>query len=120
MYAVVPVFGYLVTGGAAVLLSVLGAAVCAWLAYSTYKLQPVGWWGTTLAMLLLGASTAAPFLFVEPATFLREMGYPEELAAMYRTLSGPAVVWSTAVFTLLSVAYMVAIRKHFDPSASRP
>jgi hypothetical protein len=113
----VPCFGRLVTGWAGGLLLVLGGAVAALLARSTFKLSVAGWWGTTLLLILVGVSVAVTFLRVDAAEYYRALGYPEQqLEVLGRSVvsSRWVTVGGTAALTLLSLVYMAAIRTHFD------
>lgn len=112
----VPLFGILVTGWPGASLMLLGAAACGWLARETYRLRRAGWWGTLLLLLLVGLSTLITFQRVEPIELYRELGYPQELIEVLgrsMAFGRAAVSWGTAVLTLLSLAYMATVRKHF-------
>jgi hypothetical protein len=111
---VFPLFGYLVAGWGAAALMLGGAAVSVALAWSTFHLRMSGWWGSMVALVLLGVSTWVTFLRVDPAEFYRAMGYPEEHVRMLAgMLDGPTTAWSSLVITVLTIAYMLSIRKHF-------
>jgi len=104
----VPMFGTLVGGWPGGILILSGSALLGYLALQCYRLRPIGWWGTTAALVLLGVSTGVTFLRIDPVEIYREMGYPEDQIAMLRgALSG----------TLLAV-YMIGIRKHWRRSES--
>jgi hypothetical protein len=67
-------------------------------------------------MTVVGASTVVTLVRVDPLELYRRLGYPEEQVELLRgAASGPLLAWVTALLTLLSVGYMVAIRKHFRP-----
>lgn len=113
---VVPVFGHLVTGWPGSLLVLGSAALAAWLAWSTYRLRPGGWWATAIALIVFGASTVVTFGAVDPLEVYRAMGYPEEVLAAWSgsPVSGrPVVIGGTVALTLVSLVYMVRIREHF-------
>jgi hypothetical protein len=113
---VVPFFGLLLGGWAGALAIVTGAVASAWLARESYRLTACGWWGPTLLMTVVGASTVVTLVRVDPLELYRRLGYPEEQVELLRgAASGPLLAWVTALLTLLSVGYMVAIRKHFRP-----
>ena len=67
-------------------------------------------------MLLLGLSAAITAERVDLAELLGAMGYPED-PMVDMAMSGSVVrlagMWSSVALTLLSVLYMVAIRRHF-------
>jgi hypothetical protein len=113
----VPLFGVLVTGWWGAALLVLGALISAWLARAVYRLSMAAWWITTVVLVLAGLSVAVTFQIVEPGEYYRAIGYPE---AASEDLPTPerfwklATVWSTVALTLVSVIYMIAIRRHFS------
>ena len=112
----VPLFGILLTGVPAVLFILAGAVICAYLARSCYRLEMSAWWGTVGLMALLGVATAVSFATIAPAEIYRALGYPEEQISMLEAsgaFGGPTAVWIAVIFTLASLAYMAAIRKHF-------
>jgi len=116
---VVPWFGRLVTGwpGSVVLLA--SAVSCAYLAWSTFKLRSDGWWGSTVLLVAIGISTLWTLRRVELIEIYRAMGYPEEqleLLEFSGAMNGPLTFWLTAIMTVLTVLYMVGIRKHFRGS----
>ena len=115
VYAIFPVFGLLLTGWPAVLLTLASGIVCVYLARATYALRSVGWWGTTFFLMVVGASPVVTFLVVDPIELFRHIGYPEEQLGLIRTAGRPLTVWGSAVLTVLSLVYMVGIRKHFRP-----
>jgi len=113
LYPAVPVFGRLVTGLPGVLLTLGGAVLCAVLARSTFRLQRAAWWGSTLALTLLGVSTFVTLLRVGVADYLRAMNYPEEQVTSLPTAVGAIALWSTVALTVVSLAYLLSIRRHF-------
>jgi hypothetical protein len=112
----VPLFGLLVTGWPGALILLGGAVGLAALARAIYRRSMAAWWATTLLLVALGASVALTFHVVESAVFLREMGLPEEYLGELPTLeSGLRLVhvWGSLALTVISVAYMLAIRGSF-------
>jgi hypothetical protein len=116
VYAAMPFFGMVLTGWPAIVLTLLLAAACGYVAREVFLMRPVGWWGSMLLLLLIGLSTLLTFLRVELGSYLLLMGYPESQARMM-SLPGGWVVAATAVLTLISLVYMAAIRRHFLNSA---
>jgi hypothetical protein len=116
VFAVLPLGPWLVTGWIAVVLTVLGALLCAWLARATYRLEPAGWWGTLLTILVLGVSASFSVVSFELVDLYAAMGYPEAQLELFRQIGGlPSwlVVLLVLGFTGACVAYMVSIRPHF-------
>lgn len=113
---VVPLFGRLVTGPAGLLALLGGVALCAWLAWSTFRLERVGWWATLGFLVVLGLSTVWTFEVVHLTEMYRQLGYPEEqITALAR--SEPVLhrltQWSTVALTIVGLLYMWSIRRHF-------
>ena len=116
---VVPLFGRLLTGPEGLLALLGGVALCSWLAWSTFRLQRVGWRATLGFLLVLGISTVWTFEVVELTEMYGQLGYPEEqIAALAR--SEPVLrrltLWSTLALTVVGVLYMLSIRRHFFES----
>jgi hypothetical protein len=112
-YAVTPAFGMLLTGAGAVALLVVASALTLWMAWATYKLQPIGWWGTLALLVLLAAAIVPTFARIAPMDFYVRVGLPPEQAAAYRDLSGTTVNLVTILLTLAGMFYMFKIRRHF-------
>jgi hypothetical protein len=111
LHAVVPFFG-IVRGAPAVLLVLGGAAACLWLARATYRLEPAGLWGTAALLLALGAAMVATFARGGTGDLLVAYGFAAEQAASL-TGAGPLFAWGSALLTVASLGYLVAVRKHF-------
>jgi hypothetical protein len=117
----VPLFGTMATGWSGSLLILAGAALCGYLARETFRLSMVAWWITSFLLLLLGLSTAVTVHRAGLGALYTVMGYPEEeIAALSRpgSTGEMATVWITIAVTLLSLVYMVAIRKHFKAGSA--
>jgi hypothetical protein len=120
---VVPWYGVLLDGWAGSVLTVLLAVLCGALAFAVYRRVPGAWTLTTGTMVLAGVSCAVTFGSVEPAELYRSLGYPEagpEDVGPGGLLWEAALVWGSIALTLVSVAYMLAIRRHFARSGPPP
>jgi len=118
---IVPLFGALVTGGWGLLLTLAAAGVSAYLARGIFRLSLVAWWGTTALLLIGGFSTALTSWRIDPLEVYAASGIPDEqLVGLEGLGSGllAAGVWGTLALTVLSMVFMLAIRRHF--TASRP
>jgi hypothetical protein len=111
LHAVVPFFG-IVRGAPAVLLVLGGAAACLWLGRATYRREPAGLWGTAALLLALGAALVATFARGGTGELLVAYGFAAEQAAGL-TDAGPLFAWGSAVLTVASLGYLVAVRRHF-------
>lgn len=116
MRPALPCFGFVVTGWPGVA-GILGlSAVSAWLARSVYRQERWGYRLTLAFVLLTAASMGVTLVAVDPIDAVRALGPPESQiewlarsAPLVRLASGVAVLVATA----LSVAYLLAIRRHF-------
>jgi hypothetical protein len=118
----VPLFGTMATGWGGTILIVAGAALCGYLARETFRLSLFAWWITSLLLLMLGTSTAVTVHRAGMGALYGAMGYPEEeIAALGHSGSTAELVtiWITLAVTLLSLVYMVVIRKHFRSAGGR-
>lgn len=118
----VPLFGAMITGWGGSILTLAGAALCGYLARETFRLSIVAWWITSLLLLLLGVSTVVTIRRAGMGALYGVMGYPkEEIAAVGHSGSAGelAIIWIMLAATLLSLVYMVAIRKHFRSPGGR-
>lgn len=113
---VVPAFAVVLTGWPAGLAILAGSAACAYLARSTYRLEPSGFWGTVALMLLIGVATTVSLATLEPAALFGALGYakmePYSPEGPDSPTFGPAA-WAAVVVTLLSLLYMASIHRHF-------
>jgi len=116
----VPWFGRLLTGVPGALVSLAAAVACVGLAWDTYALRLRGWWASTAFLVLVGLSTWLTVRRTEPSEMFRVLGYPEEVLPGSLSDLGPILAWLTLVLTVLTVVYMLAIRKHFGPRERTP
>ncbi len=112
----VPLFGWLVTGWPGALMLVAGGALFCGLAWAVYARHPGGWWGTTALLTLAGLSTWWTLLRVEAVAWLRALGYSVDSPSTDGSVVVDLAGWLTLGFTVLTVVYMVGIRRHFGKS----
>ena len=112
---VVPFFGWLLSGGPA--LVVLLALFALWLlsAWDIYRLRPRGWWVLTVTMGLGMVSALMTFARLEPIALYQAAGYPpEQLRIMQQVpLTSGVMLWAIALTGLPFMAYLVSVRKYF-------
>jgi hypothetical protein len=116
----VPLFGVLVGGPAGSLLTLAGAALSALLARGIYRLSPAAWWATSAALLLGGLSSVWTLWSVEPREILAASGLTAAAPAGVEQIGAgllAVLAWTTLALTVLSLVYMVAIRRHFVAAA---
>lgn len=119
VFAVIPFFGRILTGPPAIAVTVLIAVVAAWLAGLTYRLRMAGWWGTVLLVTIGALSTMLTFLRVDLVDFYEKMGVAtsgpqQEAVKQFGVLSGPAIAIWTAASAVLTILYLVCVRKFFN------
>jgi len=114
--SVFPLFGVLVTGLPAALISVVVAALLAYSAWALHRLSPVGWWLLTLGSCLWTLSAATTFSRIDPMEMYRAMGFPEqqlEQMQKFNFMTPSLMVWALVLFAVAFVAYMLSVKKHF-------
>ena len=118
---VVPWFGKLITGAPGALAMLAFGAVSAALARWTYRLAPAAWWSSALLLVVVAASVVLTFNRIEPAEYLRALGYPEaqlEVLASSTMASREVTLGTTILLTAGSLVYMMTIRRHFGGDAA--
>jgi hypothetical protein len=123
VFAVLPLGPWLLTGWPAVVLTLLGTLLCAWLARATYRLRPAGWWGTLATIVILGVSFALTVLSYDIVDIYRAIGYPEHQLELFADLGAGIPPWALVVavasFTVACIFYLLSIRAPFFDAAAR-
>jgi len=118
---VLPFFGVFVSGIPGIALCLLVAALWGYSARALYRLERSGWWIITIGICLLSISAGLTYWRHDLSELYRLMGYPEEQIAQLQMFSGilkgPMLAWSTFLFTLPFVGYLLYVRKFFTPPA---
>ncbi len=116
LFGIVPFFGTLLHGPAAVAILVAISLACVALAWGMLRLRPAAWLTTLLGMLVLAASSIVTFTRVGPLEFYRAAGYPAEQIEMMHRMgvdrTSPMLV-SNCLYGAAAVAYLLWIRKYF-------
>jgi hypothetical protein len=107
-----PLFGSLWTGWPGALALVAVAGICAWLARETYRMTRLGWWATTVFLVLGGVSTWVTLRRLGAAGLCRALGYPDGVPLPDASFA-VAAEWLTLATTLATAVYMTRIRRHF-------
>jgi hypothetical protein len=113
---VVPFFGHLLAGPMAILIILVCSACGLYLAWATYKMSIVAWWGTLAAFALFTASGAITLARIDLMEFYRKLGYPEQQIEQIRSFgvfSGKIMAWLMVAFFLLGLIYLFSIKKYF-------
>lgn len=117
--SVMPFCGVLISGLPATVILVVWAILWSWLAWALYRLNPMAWWITVVAFVLLGVSNAITFMRVDLMEMYRQMGYPEQQIAQmqkFSVISGKNVAAWTAFCVVPCAGYLLWIKKFFRRS----
>jgi hypothetical protein len=117
---ILPLFGVLLSGITGSALCLVVALVWAYAARALYRLELAGWWIMLLATCLFGVSAFVTYLRHDLMEVYRLMGYPEAQIAQLQQLSivkGPMLAWSTLLFVVPVVIYLLFIRRFFTRPA---
>ena len=116
--AVLPVFGVVLTGPAAILGTAGMVLVWALAARWMYRVDVRGWWLVVGVFLLFGISNFITYSRLDMAAIVGQMGLPESQVDSMKQipwLSGGALRWITSGFMVPILAYLIAIRRYFRP-----
>jgi hypothetical protein len=121
-----PVFGVYVSGATGAAFVVLIAAVLAYLAWGTYRLQPAAWWGALVMIVVGTANMVVMFAVMDLSEMYKKMGMPaDQIELMQKagilemlTRWGPTL---GAVGAIGWLGYLLFLRRYFVGSrASSP
>jgi len=118
---VVPVLHVVLTGLPAAALTLVVAALCAWLARGVYRRERRALAGTAALFAASGASLVVTALTIDASEIWTALGAGAEeadwLAAA--SLSRSAAVACAVLATVASLAWLAALRRHFPPAQIR-
>ncbi len=116
---VVPWFGGLSTGPGGSVVTLATGLFFVWLGWALFRLKRAAWWATGASALVIGISVTWTLTRTERAAWYRALDYPQKQIDLLLA-SGEPPKWpgvtATIVFTLLTLVYLVSIRKHFHAS----
>jgi hypothetical protein len=119
-YAVLPIFGFVITGLPAIAGLLLVAAVFAAVAWQAYRLRPSGWWGALVLYTLWAASMIWTFSHIGWYEFYVKAGYTPQQVDQLLRFSGPyesGSLWMMALWAVMLVGYLIWVRRYFFPTA---
>jgi hypothetical protein len=119
--SIIPVFGRLLTGTPAAVVSFAFAALSLYLAWATYRLKPAAWWVMLIASAALTASAVITFQRVDFIDIYRKLGFPDQVTRQLqdmRILTSKMIVWWAVIVFLLFVVYLIWIRKYFRTAST--
>jgi hypothetical protein len=115
---VLPLFGSLISGPAAVAVTLLIGLVMAYLAWGTYRLQMAAWWGTLLLLIAGVLSAVITFSRTTLMEMYEKMRMPADQLEMIRksgivqSMSGSAP-WLALVSGAVGLGYLLYVRRYF-------
>ncbi len=115
-FAVVPFFGSLLTGRAAVILLLVLTVLLVWMVRAVYRMKPVGWWSTLVLFLLVTISTEVTFLKISVIEYYEKMGIDKVQLEMIKNnalFSGHVVVWWILIPAIIFLGFLVFVKKYF-------
>jgi len=116
-----PLFGLMLTGAVGAALWMLVLVVCGALVLGTCRSAPWAWWGGAGLILAAAVSSVLSVLRYDVAEIVSLMDMPEEQASMFAGL-GLLNGWPMALITALMwgtfLAYLLALRRYFEPAPS--
>ena len=122
LHGVAPWFGQLLSGTTATIFYLGLAVVWTYCAWALYRLDRRGWWVMVVAMVLFSVSNVLTYSRHDLGEIYAAMGYSSaQLKAMegWSFLSGRTMVWSSVIFVVPFLSYLLYIRKFFPDRARR-
>jgi hypothetical protein len=116
-----PLFGEILTGAVGAGLWTLVLVVCGALVLGTCRRAPWAWWGGVGLILAAAVSSVLSVLRYDLAEVVSLMDMPEEQVSMLAglgLLNGWPMVLITALMWGTFLAYLLALRRYFEPAAS--
>lgn len=114
---VVPWFGRLSTGPGGSAVIFVTTVFFVWLGAALYRLKRIAWWATSISAVVIGVSVTWTLILTPRAAWYRALDYPQRQIDLLLA-SGEPPRWpgvtATVLFTLLTLVYLVSIRKHFQ------
>ncbi len=124
-YRVLPAFGVIFTGWTALAGSLVVAALLAFIARASFRMEPSAWWAALMLWVVGAASSAITFLRpFDWQELYRQMGVPVEQyqrMGLGQFWEQRAWVWLVAASFVPTLAYLVWVRRFFAaPGDPRP
>jgi len=116
---VFPFFGNFVVGPMGAVLYILMALIWGYAAYALYKLDRRGWWLIFIALVFFSISCVLTYSRHDLMELYQLMGYSGEQLAQFRSVAfmkSGMMAWSSVIYTVPFLIYLIYIRKFFVPS----
>jgi hypothetical protein len=120
-----PLLGVFITGAAGAAAALLIALVLAYLAWGTYRLQSIAWWGTLLIGIVGTVNTVVTFSRTDLTQMYEKMGMPADQIELIRKVGvvemmsrwGP---WLGLTGGVGWLAYLLFVRRYFVHRGEAP
>lgn len=119
--AVIPWFGTLLAGPAALALLLANTLLFACLAWGTYKLKKGAWLGTIAIIVVWSVSAIVTFSRVSILELYQKMNFPEEqleVLQKYNMLEKMNMPWMVGICSAAYLAYLLYVRRYFFRSST--
>ncbi len=115
---IIPVFGQFLTGNTSIVLLVLTIAFLALAIRYVYNMKMSGWWMTMIIILVYYPSAFVTFLKSDMRDVFEAIQFTKTMLDYIDLKEVPSmasVAWSVPLVMILSIAYMIWIRRCFTP-----
>ncbi len=119
-HTVVPFFGCLLSGAAAILFGLVVSAFLGYGAWAMYRLKLAGWWITLIGVVAMMASGLLTFSRVDMIEMYRQMGKSEQQIRQLQQFSffqGHSMMLFIVLCMLPVLGYLLYVKKYFRPQA---
>jgi MFS family permease len=114
---VLPFFGVFLSGISGTAVGLVIAGLWGYSAWALYRLERTGWWIFLVGMCLLSLSAFVTYWRHDLSEMYRLMGYPEQQIAQLQQFNavfkGQTLAWSTVIFIVPCVGYLLYVRRFF-------
>ena len=115
---VLPVFGFFLTGPAGAAVVCLLAVLLACLAWGTYRLEMLAWWGTVVLGIVYIANSIVLLSRGDLLPMYEKMGFPAETIEMIKKtgmleMFSTYGVWMNVAFGAAWFGYLLYVRRYF-------
>jgi hypothetical protein len=115
---VTPFFGGFLSGSAGAVVILMTAAILAYLAWGTYRLQPAAWWVTLVFGIAESANVFVTFTRTDLMEMYEKMGLPPEQLDQMRKLGFAQMMsawgpWIWVAFAVAMLGYILFVRRYF-------
>jgi hypothetical protein len=106
---VLAVFGVILTGVPAVLLTLAIAGIEGWLARGIYRLQKPAWWGTVAFKIVMGISGVISLYRIPMPELYERMGFTDQPQMPIRPMFDAIQAWMPFYSALIQAAILIFV-----------